>query len=636
MNNINNNNNKNTSTITRLGISRISAIIEENIIVDGKPKNHKYANQGFPAAYALLSKSHFDKKSVRHFLKSDRALIKLIPGKLHILHINGLPSHPLYLVGTKNKDTELSVGGSLNDPQNIMLELQQNGIVEAWEKSDNIIQTITKPIHQAIIDGTIHIDLTTKKNLQFMKRYNKIGYACENHPYMGGPFEFRWTLEIPKFIITNQNTESLQKSKSNSTKNIKLFTANDIEIEMAVLPEKFQAPTALTSTPLWPNQLFIAEQHGKVYRFDLETQKTTLFLDYTRFVRRLNLSQFYDERGLLDINFHPDFSKENPEFFIYYSVAPRTNDLVNHYGCLSVVKVDVDDKRAIDGTEKNGRPNSEVILMKIAEPFSNHNGGRFVFGNTEKTKQFIYLGTGDGGSAFGPGNRSQNLANVHGKILRIDYTKNRSILIRAKQGGSELELKRYGIPKSNPYYNVPGALKEIWAVGLRNPWGLDWFDQNESLIVADVGQNELEELNVVRAGKNYGWPWFEGTRKTRKGEERFTEKGEEYENPVLQYKNTNQNSIIGGYLVKENPNLYVFGDFQSQVFVAQTNNNSSSGSGAWSIVARMMFENPKRFVRAFGKDAYGNIYVLTSREQGPGMNDAEKQNELFQIKINFK
>jgi len=205
--------------------------------------------------------------------------------------------------------------------------------------------------------------------------------------------------------------------------------------------------------------------------------------------RMIEINNGFDERGLLGLAIHPEFDS-NGRFFVYYSAplrdeAPPKFDHTSH---LSEFRVPPGANRA--------DPDSERLLLQIDEPQFNHDGGNLLFG----VDGYLYVAVGDGGAAndkglgHEPGGNGQALHRLLGKLLRIDV-----------DSGSP-----YGIPPDNPLVGREGR-DEIFAWGLRNPWGLALDPRDERIILAgEVGQNRFEEIVAVRRGENHGWPRYEG------------------------------------------------------------------------------------------------------------------------------
>ena len=227
------------------------------------------------------------------------------------------------------------------------------------------------------------------------------------------------------------------------------------------------------------------------------------------------------------------------------------------------------------------------MLLRISQPFSNHNGGQLAFG----PDGFLYIGTGDGGSGGDPGNRAQSLTTLLGKILRIDV-----------DGGTP-----YAIPPDNPFSSTASALPEIWAYGLRNPWRFSFDRATGDLLIADVGQNAFEEINFQPAqssgGENYGWRLMEASHcfnpASNCNDGSLTL-------PILEYGRGEGCSVTGGYVFRgRSPGtrgMYIYGDFCSgTIWFA-----APDEEGRWTN--RLEIQSGLS-ISSFGEAANGEIYV---------------------------
>ncbi len=277
------------------------------------------------------------------------------------------------------------------------------------------------------------------------------------------------------------------------------------------------------------------------------------------------------ERGLLGLAFHPQY-ETNGYFYVNYTRSGDGATVIARYS-----------RSASNPNLANSA--SAQVLMVIPQPFTNHNGGSLAFG----PDGYLYIGTGDGGSGGDPGNRSQNINDNLGKMLRIDV-----------DGAAP-----YANPATNPFVGANGN-DEIWAIGLRNPWKFSFDTLTGDLWIADVGQNALEEINRVlfplTPGLNFGWRCYEGN-------QIYNNTGcpgdSTLEMPFAQYNHSGGRcSITGGYVYRGNtyPNftgLYFFGDFCSgQIGTVDPNGAITFATGL-----------PSGSIMTFGQDASGEIYV---------------------------
>jgi hypothetical protein len=245
-----------------------------------------------------------------------------------------------------------------------------------------------------------------------------------------------------------------------------LFSDN---LGYSLVSSGFKKPIFITGHPIDPNELYVVEQRGTIWKISHGVKSREPFLDIRKRVHNPIFPG--DERGLLGFAISPQFD-ENELIYINY-INNNNETVISRF---------------------NMSKNSEEVLIKFEQPYSNHNGGMMSFG----PDHYLYIAVGDGGSGGDPLNNAQNLNNLFGSILRID-----------------VDLERgYGIPKTNPFIGMPNVCPEIWAYGLRNPWRFSFDKRTGDLYIGDVGQNSWEEINFQSAnssgGENYGWNQFEG------------------------------------------------------------------------------------------------------------------------------
>jgi len=237
----------------------------------------------------------------------------------------------------------------------------------------------------------------------------------------------------------------------------------------------FKRPLALVDPMDGTNRLFVVEQAGRIFVFEnnANAQKAKLFLDI-----RERVNSRGNEEGLLGLAFHPRYGKNGFVFVNYTASNPRRTVIARF-------RVNSRNPDAAD-------PGSEVKLLEFPQPYENHNGGEVLFG----PDGYLYIGTGDGGSGGDPHNNGQSLATLLGKILRID--------VDHPDPG-----RAYGVPPDNPFAGTSNRA-EIWAYGLRNPWRFSFDPATGTLWAGDVGQDAIEEVDIIEKGKNYGWRIMEG------------------------------------------------------------------------------------------------------------------------------
>lgn len=314
-------------------------------------------------------------------------------------------------------------------------------------------------------------------------------------------------------------------------------------------------------------RLFVVEQAGVIRVVDSAGLASQPFLDIRDRVGSGG------ERGLLGLAFPSDFASSG-RFYAYYTDRSGTS-------VLSRFRVSDDPSRA--------DPASEEVLIIQAQPRANHNGGQLAFG----PDGYLYWGLGDGGGGGDPTNAGQNLETLLGKLLRID--------VGPSSG--------YAVPPTNPFVTTEGALDEIWAYGLRNPWRFSFDRATGDLYVADVGQNQIEEVNFQSAGspggQNYGWNVMEGDACFAPASG-CDQSGLVL--PVFTYRHgpTTGRSITGGYVyrgqaIPELSGRYLYGDYVSgRVWVT----DAASG---WEGT---LLWDADFSISTFGEDAAGELYVV--------------------------
>ena len=332
----------------------------------------------------------------------------------------------------------------------------------------------------------------------------------------------------------------------------------------------FNRPLAYINAADNTNRAFVVEQDGKILVFQNDTQvkSSQIFLNVTNLVDSSSA-----EKGLLGLAFHPNY-KSNGFFYINYT--DRTNTVIARYK--------VDPKNPDKGLE-----NSKTVLLTFPQPFANHKGGSLVFG----PDGYLYIGTGDGGSAGDPNKNGQNLNSLLGKMLRIDVN---------TPGNGKL----YSIPSDNPFYgNKQGHKEEIYAYGFRNPWKYSFDKLRGWLWVADVGQDKVEEIDIVKKGENYGWNLMEGSLGYPSGVKTSIAG---LINPIWEYQHDLGKSITGGYAYygSRTPMLngaYVYGDFiTGRIWELRVDTAMKASN--------KIILNTKLNISSFGLDQENELYIV--------------------------
>jgi glucose/arabinose dehydrogenase len=331
----------------------------------------------------------------------------------------------------------------------------------------------------------------------------------------------------------------------------------------------FTQPVLVTHANDGSNRVFVVQQNGLIRVFPNDSTATAAptFLNLSA---RISTGS---ERGLLGLAFHPNYAT-NGYFFVNYTQVNTGRTIVARY--------------SVDPLNPNqGDFNSELILLNIYQPYTNHNGGMVFFG----LDGYLYISMGDGGSAGDPSNRAQNVDSLLGKILRID--------VDNPAGGLN-----YGIPPDNPLVGLPGR-DEIYAWGLRNPWRMSQDPVSGEIWVADVGQGAWEEVDSLGKGLNYGWRCYEGPNP-------YNTTGcgpsSQYTFPKKYYSRSSPHcSVTGGYIYRgsRRPELtgrYVYGDYCSGYIWKFLFQNGQLTEDELLVDAPFS-------ISSFGVDQAGELYV---------------------------
>ena len=406
----------------------------------------------------------------------------------------------------------------------------------------------------------------------------------------------------------------------------------DIVVDLVPVADGLTAPLGVTHAGDGSGRLFIWQQTGQILIVDGGVLLPTPFLDISD--RLPELSNIFDERGLLGLAFHPDYAS-NGRFFVRYS-APREGDPdepCNQAGGFIVgCHKEVLAEFSVSGDPNLADPASEIVLFEVDEPQFNHNAGGVAFG----PDGYLYFTLGDGGGAndgladdppsHGPIGNGQNIETPLGAMLRIDV-----------DATPDPGLP-YAIPGDNPFADTAG-LDEIFAYGMRNCFRFSFDDGlggNGSLYVADVGQNLYEELNIVELGGNYGWVIREGFQcfdpfnpDTPPADCPDTGPlGEPLLDPIVDYTHADGGlSIIGGFVYRgfESPSLigtYVFGDWSMDFStpLGRLYYLEETGPESYAIREFQIGADDQaygRFLLAFGEGEDGEIYVCGSTDLAP-------------------
>ncbi len=351
------------------------------------------------------------------------------------------------------------------------------------------------------------------------------------------------------------------------------------ELQQIYTAVEFDSPVEAVWEKAGQGRLYVVDQQGKIFWLPGNATAATtpnLFLDISGRV------ESGGEMGLLGLTFHPDFQTNGYFYVNYTSGSPlQTN--------ISRFKANPASTGLVD-------PNSEKVLLTYAQPYRNHNGGKVTFG----PDGYLYIAVGDGGSGGDPQNNAQDRTKLLGKILRID--------VNATAGS-----RPYGIPADNPYAkNTQGFREEIYAYGLRNPWKIAFDTETGRLWAADVGQNKIEEIDIIEKGGNYGWRIMEGS-DCFNPNSGCDETG--LIKPIHEYTHADGVSITGGFVYRGNamPELrgkYIYADYVSGKVWALTPTESGTKADN-TLLLTTGFP-----ISSFGQDQNKELLLLSYGSEG--------------------
>ncbi|MDQ3982913.1 MAG: PQQ-dependent sugar dehydrogenase, partial [Actinomycetota bacterium] len=334
----------------------------------------------------------------------------------------------------------------------------------------------------------------------------------------------------------------------------------------------FQSPLGVTGAGDGSRRLYVVEQDGTIRLYRDGAIAPTPFLDVS------DRTEGGGERGLLGLAFHPDY-EENRRLFVNYT--DLNGDTV------------IAEYRRTRRDPGRVRRASERVLLRVDQPFPNHNGGGLAFG----PDGMLYIALGDGGSAGDPQNNGQRTDTLLGKILRVDVSS---------------RATPYEVPDDNPFAGNPAARGEIWDYGLRNPWRISFDRATDALWIGDVGQGEWEEVNREPPGSsggvNYGWRVKEGRACYPAGEEcGVAGTLDEMTDPLAVYSHDLGCSVTGGYVYRGRafPDLagnYFFGDYCSGRIWAV-----DAGGPARQEPVELL--DTELAISSFGEGDRGEVYV---------------------------
>lgn len=357
----------------------------------------------------------------------------------------------------------------------------------------------------------------------------------------------------------------------------------DLEHGASVTPffsERFTTPridgvesglTGMAQIPGEPDAWLVTHQVGYIWLAEKTAtgERKSLFLD--------QVHETYSKtgpNGLLGIAFHPRF-RENRKYYLKYQVF-ENNEIA------AVIA-----ERTMTADLRHDSGEAPRRLIRIQSLAGDHGGGCVQFG----PDGYLYFAMGDSGPHRDPNGNAQNMQLLLGKMMRIDVDHQDAGL-------------GYAVPADNPFIGKPGARPEIWASGFRNPWRFSFDSRTGALWLADVGQDRVEEIDLITRGGNYGWNVYEAF-------ERFSDQyrtpGVNYIMPVMAYGRRYGNSVTGGFVYRGHKapsfdGIYIFGDYNSKRIFGM-----SSAEGHLKTV-RQIGRAPQRIV-SFAQGNDGELYV---------------------------
>jgi glucose/arabinose dehydrogenase len=349
-------------------------------------------------------------------------------------------------------------------------------------------------------------------------------------------------------------------------------TPHQYSVKVAFPNVQFRAPVGIYNAGDRSERLFVVEQAGviKVFENNESVNAASIFLNIS------NRVTSGGELGLLGLAF-PRQLNESGFFYVYYTTDNPLRSVVSRF--------------SVSRTNANQADvNSEQVLLQVEQPFPNHNGGQISFG----PDGYLYIGLGDGGGAGDPLGNAQNRSTLLGKIVRID--------VNSASGSLN-----YSIPRDNPFVGTSqGFREEIYAYGLRNPWRFSFDSVTGRLWVGDVGQDKIEEIDIVTSGGNYGWNIMEGNL-CYSPPSGCNQTGLAL--PIWDYNRTLGYSVIGGFVYRgaafpELVGSYIFGDYGSgRIWALRYDGMNRTNSELAATGVR---------ITSFGLDQKGELYICAS------------------------
>ena len=513
---------------------------------------------------------------------------------------------------------QVGAGGLKFTPQTVNIQIGDT-VQWNWASSDHSSTSGVPGAPDGIWDSGIQIRGTT-----FSRVFSDAGtfpYYCTPHGSCCGM--------VGSVVVTAPTPTPTPTATPTPTPPLPPIAQGGIQLKFQRVATGLTAPLQITSPGDGSGRLFIVQQTGQIRILKTPQLAEKPFLDVSRLL--VPLMAGYDERGLLGFALHPDYNNTGTpgyhKLYTYTSepVAGPADFTVpdpsafDHQSVIAEWKVSANNPDRVDASSRRE-------IMRIDEPQFNHNGGHLEFRASDR---YLYISLGDGGNANDVGDghnpvtgNGQDLSTVLGKMLRIDP------LDPHLTTGSPDPIsanRKYRVPASNPFVGQPNAVAEIFVFGLRNPFRFSFDPNLDQLIIGDVGQNNIEEVDLGVSGKNYGWNKKEGTFLFNPADGTILpdpNPDPQFTDPVAEYSHIDGIAVLGGYVYRGAlaPALagkYVFGDLFG-----------SSGAGRLFysdlpqgpiLEFKPSGQNPLTgsFLKGFGRDDAGELYVLVDTNIGP-------------------
>jgi len=381
--------------------------------------------------------------------------------------------------------------------------------------------------------------------------------------------EYLTTLQQPESALVSHRAMPVQIPELAKPVTARPFFSEELRLPRSKVQTGL---TAVHQVPGFSNVFLVLHQKGMIWMLKKSgaTEEKTVFADLT--------GEVFSDRGpngLLGLAFHPKF-RENRKYYLKYQIFEQS----------TVTTIIVEKMFDAEFKNDSGRPPRR--LLKILSVAEDHGGGCLQFG----PDGFLYFAMGDTGPHNDPNGHAQNLQLLLGKMMRIDVDRRD-------------DEKEYAIPSDNPFRDLPDSKPEIWALGLREPWRFCFDPLNGDLWLSDVGQDRVEEVNIIRRGGNYGWNVYEAFESFSN---QYRKEGRNFIQPIFAYRRKYGNSITGGYVYRADKSssfygVYLCGDYTSKRIFGLTQEN-----GVLKTV-RQIGTVPQGLV-SFGIDEAGNIYAV--------------------------